>query len=168
VWAFLVSFIILYTINKIPGLHLRQSEEDETRGGDMAEMGEVRSNTNACAVVTFHSSLYRLDTCCQHWRTQCINRCQFQLSTIPCILSLNVAPASRIGIRDYDNVNNQAERAKQTEVFEVNTKAKNSLLCIRKKPHSLTHSLTHSVVSRSAFSVWSDDGHVSHASWERQ
>ena len=41
VWAFLVSFIILYIINKIPGLHLRQSELDEVLGGDYAEMGEV-------------------------------------------------------------------------------------------------------------------------------
>ncbi|GAU89741.1 hypothetical protein RvY_02253-1 [Ramazzottius varieornatus] len=40
-WAFFVSFALLFVINKIPGLHLRQSEEDEVRGGDLAEMGEV-------------------------------------------------------------------------------------------------------------------------------
>ncbi|GAU89698.1 hypothetical protein RvY_02215 [Ramazzottius varieornatus] len=40
-WAFFVSFALLFVINKIPGLHLRQSEEDELRGGDLAEMGEV-------------------------------------------------------------------------------------------------------------------------------
>ncbi|OQV25209.1 Ammonium transporter 1 [Hypsibius exemplaris] len=41
VWAFLVSYIILFIINKIPGLHLRQSEADEALGGDQAEMGEA-------------------------------------------------------------------------------------------------------------------------------
>ncbi|OQV21652.1 Ammonium transporter 1 [Hypsibius exemplaris] len=41
VWAFCVSYLILFIINKIPGLHLRQSEADEALGGDMAEMGEA-------------------------------------------------------------------------------------------------------------------------------
>ena len=38
-----MSFALLFIINKIPGLQLRQSEEDELRGGDLAEMGEVRT-----------------------------------------------------------------------------------------------------------------------------
>ncbi|OQV23844.1 Ammonium transporter 1 [Hypsibius exemplaris] len=41
IWAFLISFSLLWVINKIPGLHLRQSEADEARGGDLAEMGEA-------------------------------------------------------------------------------------------------------------------------------
>ncbi|GAU94604.1 hypothetical protein RvY_06344 [Ramazzottius varieornatus] len=40
-WSFVISFILLFVINKIPGLHLRVSDEDETIGGDYAEMGEV-------------------------------------------------------------------------------------------------------------------------------
>ncbi|XP_055357688.1 uncharacterized protein LOC129602636 [Paramacrobiotus metropolitanus] len=41
VWSFVVTYIILFIINKIPGLHLRQSEEEEELGGDFVEMGEV-------------------------------------------------------------------------------------------------------------------------------
>ncbi|XP_055356849.1 uncharacterized protein LOC129601932 [Paramacrobiotus metropolitanus] len=41
VWSFTVSIILLVIINKIPGLHLRQSDVDEVMGGDFAEMGEV-------------------------------------------------------------------------------------------------------------------------------
>lgn len=33
-WAFTVSCILLFIINKIPGCHLRESEEDEVRGLD--------------------------------------------------------------------------------------------------------------------------------------
>lgn len=33
-WAFTVSCILLFIINKIPGLHLRETEEDEIRGLD--------------------------------------------------------------------------------------------------------------------------------------
>jgi Amt family ammonium transporter len=40
-YSFVLSFVILYTINKIPGLHLRPLEDDELLGGDLGEMGEV-------------------------------------------------------------------------------------------------------------------------------
>jgi Amt family ammonium transporter len=40
-YSFIVSYVILYVINKIPYLHLRVSEHDEMLGGDMAEMGEI-------------------------------------------------------------------------------------------------------------------------------
>ncbi|TPX37519.1 hypothetical protein SmJEL517_g00502 [Synchytrium microbalum] len=40
-WAFFVSYIMLIIINRIPGLHLRPSEEEEILGADLAEMGEV-------------------------------------------------------------------------------------------------------------------------------
>ena len=40
-WAFVASFVLLYVINKIPGLSLRVSEESEGLGGDLGEMGEV-------------------------------------------------------------------------------------------------------------------------------
>lgn len=33
-WSFVVSIILLFIINKIPGLHLRATEEDELRGLD--------------------------------------------------------------------------------------------------------------------------------------
>lgn len=34
VWAFTVSCVLLFVINKIPGCHLRETEEDEIRGLD--------------------------------------------------------------------------------------------------------------------------------------
>lgn len=40
-WSFVVTVIILFVLNRIPGLHIRQSEEEESNGGDFAEMGEV-------------------------------------------------------------------------------------------------------------------------------
>lgn len=40
-YSFVVSFIILFVINKIPGLHLRYTETEERLGADMVEMGEV-------------------------------------------------------------------------------------------------------------------------------
>jgi len=40
-WSFFVTLILLFIINKIPYLHLRQSEIDEGLGGDFAEMDEV-------------------------------------------------------------------------------------------------------------------------------
>jgi len=39
-WAFVVSAIIAYLINKVPGLHLRASEEAELMGMDEDQMGE--------------------------------------------------------------------------------------------------------------------------------
>ena len=39
-WSFVVTFIILYIINKIPGLHLRADLEAEEKGLDEAELGE--------------------------------------------------------------------------------------------------------------------------------
>ncbi|KAJ3036078.1 hypothetical protein HDU99_010525 [Rhizoclosmatium hyalinum] len=40
-WTVIVSTILLLVINKIPGLHLRCSEEDEVLGLDNAEVGET-------------------------------------------------------------------------------------------------------------------------------
>ena len=40
-WSFIISYILLMIINKIPGLELRASEYEETLGSDRAEMGEV-------------------------------------------------------------------------------------------------------------------------------
>jgi Amt family ammonium transporter len=39
-WAFVVSAIIAYIINKVPGLHLRASEEAELLGMDEDQLGE--------------------------------------------------------------------------------------------------------------------------------
>lgn len=40
VWSFVVTALILFVINKIPGLHLRASPEDEEEGLDKTELGE--------------------------------------------------------------------------------------------------------------------------------
>ena len=40
-YSFALSYIILYIIDKIPGLQLRSSNMHETHGNDMSEMGEV-------------------------------------------------------------------------------------------------------------------------------
>lgn len=40
-WAFFISLLILFVIDKIPGLHLRSSEEEELMGNDLSEMGEA-------------------------------------------------------------------------------------------------------------------------------
>lgn len=40
-YSFIGTVIILFVINKIPGLNLRYSLDDETIGGDLSEMGEV-------------------------------------------------------------------------------------------------------------------------------
>ena len=45
-WSFVMSILLLCLINLVPGLHLRQTEEDETRGGDFVEMGEVSLEQN--------------------------------------------------------------------------------------------------------------------------
>jgi len=53
-WSFVVSCILLFIINKIPGLHLRVKEEDELRGLDYKYLNDVEwddaafpfSNTN--------------------------------------------------------------------------------------------------------------------------
>ncbi|KAI9271481.1 ammonium transporter AmtB-like domain-containing protein [Phascolomyces articulosus] len=39
-WAFCMTFIICFIMNKIPGLSLRVSEEDEIQGLDVTEIGE--------------------------------------------------------------------------------------------------------------------------------
>lgn len=39
-WSFCISYIILFIINKIPGLSLRATEQDEIMGLDAAEIGE--------------------------------------------------------------------------------------------------------------------------------
>ncbi|KAG5657820.1 hypothetical protein KAF25_007853 [Fusarium avenaceum] len=40
-WSFVVSCILLFVINKIPGLHLRASEEHEVRGLDFKYLSDV-------------------------------------------------------------------------------------------------------------------------------
>ncbi|KAJ3079052.1 hypothetical protein HK102_004062 [Quaeritorhiza haematococci] len=41
VWSFVISYALLFLINLVPGLSIRSSEEDELKGGDLGEMGEV-------------------------------------------------------------------------------------------------------------------------------
>jgi ammonium transporter, Amt family len=41
VWSFVVSIILLFVINKIPGLHLRATEEEELRGLDFKYLMDV-------------------------------------------------------------------------------------------------------------------------------
>ena len=40
-WSFIFSYAILFVINKIPGLHLRITAEEELKGQDHSEIGEV-------------------------------------------------------------------------------------------------------------------------------
>ena len=40
-WSFTVSCILLFIINKIPGCHIRASEEDELRGLDFKYLHDV-------------------------------------------------------------------------------------------------------------------------------
>ena len=40
-WSFVVSCILLFIINKIPGCHLRESEEDEIRGLDYKYLADA-------------------------------------------------------------------------------------------------------------------------------
>jgi Amt family ammonium transporter len=41
IYAFFGSWALLYLINKIPGMHLRQEDHAEELGGDMDEVGEI-------------------------------------------------------------------------------------------------------------------------------
>ncbi|KAI9267376.1 ammonium transporter AmtB-like domain-containing protein [Sporodiniella umbellata] len=41
VWSFVITYIILFIMNKIPGLSLRVDRESELRGLDAAEIGEM-------------------------------------------------------------------------------------------------------------------------------
>ncbi|KAI8912957.1 hypothetical protein PhCBS80983_g03194 [Powellomyces hirtus] len=41
VWSFVVSLLILFVINKIPGFHIRSTAEEQMLGNDLGEMGEV-------------------------------------------------------------------------------------------------------------------------------
>jgi len=40
-WSFVVTYIILFVMNKIPGLSLRASEEEEKAGMDHSDLGEL-------------------------------------------------------------------------------------------------------------------------------
>ena len=40
-YSFFGTFIIVYVINLVPGLHFRPDEHEEMRGGDYHEMGEI-------------------------------------------------------------------------------------------------------------------------------
>ncbi|ANB15496.1 ammonium permease MEP2 [Sugiyamaella lignohabitans] len=40
-WSFVVSAIILFAMDKIPGLHLRMHAEDEATGTDLSQIGEL-------------------------------------------------------------------------------------------------------------------------------
>jgi Amt family ammonium transporter len=44
-WSFTVSIILLFIIGRIPGLHLRASEEDELRGLDFKYLWDVEGET---------------------------------------------------------------------------------------------------------------------------
>lgn len=39
-WSFVLTMILLFAIDRIPGCHFRASEEDETLGIDLAQIGE--------------------------------------------------------------------------------------------------------------------------------
>ncbi|KAK0562592.1 hypothetical protein OC861_005241 [Tilletia horrida] len=39
-WSFVVTFILLFAIDRIPGCHFRTSEQDETVGIDLSQVGE--------------------------------------------------------------------------------------------------------------------------------
>ncbi|KAJ9644506.1 hypothetical protein H2201_000281 [Coniosporium apollinis] len=41
VWSFTISCILLFLINRIPGMHLRESEEDELKGLDFKYLSDV-------------------------------------------------------------------------------------------------------------------------------
>lgn len=41
VWSFTISCILLFVINRIPGMHLRESEEDELKGLDFKYLSDV-------------------------------------------------------------------------------------------------------------------------------
>ncbi|KAK1981908.1 ammonium transporter [Colletotrichum cereale] len=45
-WSFFVSCILLFAINKIPGMHIRATEEDELRGLDFAYIEDAISDYN--------------------------------------------------------------------------------------------------------------------------
>jgi Amt family ammonium transporter len=49
VYTFLITWLILYFLNKIPGLHLGYSEEEEAAGMDFIEMGELQVQSKAQA-----------------------------------------------------------------------------------------------------------------------
>ncbi|KAI8820964.1 ammonium transporter AmtB-like domain-containing protein [Fimicolochytrium jonesii] len=40
-WSFFLSLLILFILNKIPGLHIRPGADHHEHGNDMSEMGEV-------------------------------------------------------------------------------------------------------------------------------
>lgn len=40
-YSFVGTFVILFVLSKIPGLHFRPNHDDEMLGGDLGEMGEV-------------------------------------------------------------------------------------------------------------------------------
>lgn len=50
VWSFLVTGIILFVLNKIPGLHLRVTLEEETDGLDKTELHDMGSPKVSSAV----------------------------------------------------------------------------------------------------------------------
>ncbi|KAF2744254.1 ammonium transporter [Sporormia fimetaria CBS 119925] len=44
-WSFVVSIVLLFVIDKIPGLHIRASEEDEIKGLDFKYLMDVEGDT---------------------------------------------------------------------------------------------------------------------------
>ncbi len=44
-WSFVVTILILFCINIIPGMRIRSSQELEIFGGDWGEMGELEQGT---------------------------------------------------------------------------------------------------------------------------
>ncbi|KAI8917260.1 hypothetical protein PhCBS80983_g03336 [Powellomyces hirtus] len=65
-WAFFVSLIILFVIDKIPGFHIRPNAEDHLLGNDLGEMGEVAyeivvTSTNAPNHATLTTAFNRVE-----------------------------------------------------------------------------------------------------------
>jgi ammonium transporter, Amt family len=44
-WSFVISVILLFIINKIPGCHIRATEDDELRGLDFKYFHDVEDDT---------------------------------------------------------------------------------------------------------------------------
>lgn len=63
-WSFFVTALLLFIINKIPGLHIRADPKDESEGLDQAEMGvnvnEYIEEIKSAIVMTANSTTTRI------------------------------------------------------------------------------------------------------------
>ena len=62
-YSFVVSCIILFVLNFIPGLHLRASERDEIMGMDETEIGEFAYDVSVIESMSFDVKLTRILVC---------------------------------------------------------------------------------------------------------